>query len=361
MQPGSFYRVLNIDPILCGLLLLLTTVGLLTLYSASAEDTDVVVRQGIHFLIAWLCLLAVAQMQLTWLMRWAPMFYLLGVLLLLAVLSFGDLSKGSRRWLDLGFVRFQPSELFKIVIPLMLSRYAASIVLPLKLWQLLLMLLLIGIPAFLIRMQPDLGTALLIVFAGLVVVFVTGLGWRLILLAVITAVAVTPLMWTLIDDYHRQRIITLIDPQSDPLGAGYHIIQSTIAIGSGGATGKGWLQSTQSRLEFLPERSTDFIFAVYCEEQGFIGALFLMVLYFLLIWRGLYIANNAATIFGRLFAASLVMSFFFYMMVNMGMVSGQLPVVGLPLPLLSLGGTSLVTIMMIFGLLMVVKNERRFM
>jgi rod shape determining protein RodA len=283
----------------------------------------------------------------------------LGVALLIAVALFGDIVNGARRWLNLGVARFQPSEMLKLALPLMLAWYFHRRESTLRLRDFAVAAVLLAIPFGLIVRQPDLGTASLVGAAGFYVIFFAGLSWRLMGgLAAVGAVALFPL-WGMLHDYQRRRVLTLLDPTQDPLGAGYHIIQSTIAVGSGGLSGKGWLNGTQAHLEFIPERHTDFIFAVYSEEFGLLGNLLLLVLYALLIGRGLVIAANAATVFARLLAGSMTLMFFTYAFVNMGMVSGILPVVGVPLPFLSYGGTALLTLFIAAGILMSVQRHRK--
>jgi rod shape determining protein RodA len=306
-------------------------------------------------------MLVAAQIPPLHLQRWAPWLYGAGVLLLLAVMVFGDVGKGAQRWLDLGVIRFQPSEMVKITVPLMLAWYLSDRPLPPRLLRVLAAGALILVPTLLIAEQPDLGTAVLVAASGAFVLFLSGLGWRLIAGSAVLVGSLLPVVWMFMRDYQRQRVLTFLDPESDPLGAGYHIIQSKIAIGSGGVYGKGWLNGTQSHLDFIPERSTDFIFAVFSEEFGLFGALVLVALYLFVIGRGLYLAVGAQDSFGRLLGGSLILTFFVYVVVNIGMVSGLLPVVGVPLPLISYGGTSLVTVMAAFGLLMGVHTHRRML
>jgi rod shape determining protein RodA len=292
-------------------------------------------------------------------MRFAVPAYVIGVALLVAVALFGDVVNGARRWLNIGVARFQPSEMMKLALPLMLAWYFHRREATLRLRDFALGALLLAVPVALILRQPDLGTASLVSAAGFYVIFFAGISWRVIgALAGLFAIALFPL-WGMLHDYQRKRVLTLLDPTQDPLGAGYHIIQSTIAVGSGGISGKGWLNGTQSHLEFIPERHTDFIFAVYSEEFGLIGNLVLLVLYALLIGRGLVIAANAATVFARLMAGSVTLMFFTYAFVNMGMVSGILPVVGVPLPFLSYGGTALLTLFIGAGILMSIQRHRK--
>jgi rod shape determining protein RodA len=300
-----------------------------------------------------------ANVPLHYLSRIALPLYVLGLVLLIAVAAFGEIVNGARRWLDLGFTRIQPSELMKIAAPLMLAWYFDRYEAVLKMRDFAVGALLVLVPVLLIAKQPDLGTALLVTVAGFFVLFLAGLSWKILVGLALAGGASLPFLWAMLHDYQRQRILTLLDPSQDPLGAGYHTIQSTIALGSGGFFGKGWLNGTQSHLDFLPERTTDFIFAVYAEEFGLFGNLVLMVLFLLVVGRGLVIAANAPTLFTRLLAGAITLTFFTYAVVNMGMVSGMLPVVGVPLPLISYGGTSLVTILFSVGLLMSIHTHRR--
>ena len=353
--------VFHIDlPLLVGLLLL-AGFGMVVLYSASGQDLGQVWRQAVRLGIALLVMLAVAQINPISLRRWSPWLYGLGLLMLIAVLLFGDIGKGAQRWLDLGVMRFQPSELVKLAVPLMIAWYLAEKRLPPSWQRLLAAALLIALPVLLIAKQPDLGTAVLVASAGIFVLFLAGISWRLIAALAAIGAAAAPVIWHLMRDYQRQRVLTFLDPSQDPLGAGYHIIQSKIAIGSGGIYGKGWLNGTQSQLDFLPERHTDFIFAVLAEEFGLVGVLILLSLYLFVILRGLYIASRAQDTFTRLLAGSLTLVFFVYLFVNAGMVSGLMPVVGVPLPLISYGGTSLVTLMAGFGILMSIHTHRRLL
>ena len=349
----SHWRSLHIDPILVFLLLLLMGGGLVVLYSASGKELFYVKRQIIFMVAGLLVMTFVAQVSPRFLERWAWLPYLGGVALLIAVPLIGVGAKGAQRWIDLGAFRFQPSELMKIAVPLLLSSYLGSKVLPPRFIHLLVAAVVLAIPAALVALQPDLGTAILIVTSGVFVVFLAGIKKIYLVVAAVGAMAAAPVMWFFVlHDYQKSRILTLLDPQSDKLGAGWNIIQSTTAIGSGGLTGKGWLQGTQSHLEFLPESHTDFIIAVLSEEFGLTGVLILLGLYLLIILRGLIISLGAPTMFGRLLAGSITLTFFVYIFVNMGMVSGLLPIVGVPLPMVSYGGTSIVTLLLGFGLLM---------
>jgi rod shape determining protein RodA len=348
-------------PLLTGLLLL-CAIGLGVLYSAGGEDLGLLKRQLIRIGVGLGILLFIAQIPPDLLRRWAPWLYALSVGMLIAVLLAGEVGKGAQRWLNLGFFRFQPSELTKVAVPMMVAWFFAEKRLPPSWGRLAIAALLIVIPVLLIARQPDLGTSLLVASAGIFVLFLAGLSWRFIGGLVVAAI---PLAWAVWEwgmrEYQRNRVLTFIDPERDPLGTGYHIIQSKIAIGSGGVYGKGWLNGTQSQLEFLPERTTDFIFAVISEEFGLNGVLILLALYLFIIFRGLYIASQAQDTFGRLLGGSLILVFFVYLFVNTGMVSGILPVVGVPLPLVSYGGTSMVTIMAGFGILMSIQTHRRLL
>ena len=357
---GWFLKLIHLDlPLLLGLLAV-SGMGLVVLYSAGQRDLNLVLGQGMRLGLGFVIMLALAQIPPHYFRFWSPWIYLVGVLLLLAVMVAGDISKGARRWLDLGVVRFQPSEIMKLAVPMMMAWFFAEKPLPPRLLHLLGGALVTAIPFVLIAEQPDLGTALVVGCAGAFALFLAGLSWIIMIgLAGLLGAAV-PLFWMFVmHDYQRQRVLTFLDPESDPLGAGYHIIQSKIAIGSGGIYGKGWLNGTQSHLDFLPEGSTDFIFAAFLEEFGLVGGCLLLVLYFFIIARSLYMATRAPDTYTRLLAGSLTLIFFIYAFVNSGMVSGLLPVVGLPLPLFSYGGTSLVTIMAGFGILISIYSHRR--
>lgn len=333
------------------------TLGLLILYSTK-QDFALVERQGLRLGLAVLLMIGIAQVPPRVFRMVAPWLYAVGFILLLSVLVMGHISKGGQRWLDLWILRFQPAELMKIAVPLMIARILDNEVLPPKIRNLWLPLLLIAVPAVLIAKQPDLGTALLIASSGTLVLFFAGISWKLILSLIATILAGCPILWIFMRDYQRERVLTLIDPERDPLGTSYQIIQSKIAIGSGGLHGKGWLNGTQSQLEFLPERTNDFIFAVFGEEFGLVGCLILLALYLCIIIRGLYIGVQAQNTFCRLLSGSLTMTIFVYVFVNIGMVTGILPVVGIPLPFVSYGGTSLVTLMASFGILMSIRTHR---
>jgi rod shape determining protein RodA len=349
----------GIDSTLLVLILALSMLGLAALFSASYESPGRVLNQLAHLSLALGAMWVAAQIAPQTLMRFAVPAYVIGIALLIAVALFGDVVNGARRWLNIGVARFQPSEMMKLALPLMLAWYFHRRESTLRLRDFALGALLLAVPVGLIVRQPDLGTASLVSAAGFYVIFFAGISWRVLGgLAGLFAVALFPL-WGMLHDYQRKRVLTLLDPTQDPLGAGYHIIQSTIAVGSGGIAGKGWLNGTQAHLEFIPERHTDFIFAVYSEEFGLIGNFVLLVLYTLLIGRGLMIAANAATVFARLLAGSVTLMFFTYAFVNMGMVSGILPVVGVPLPFLSYGGTALLTLFIGAGILMSVQRHRK--
>jgi rod shape determining protein RodA len=354
----SFYAKIRLDwPLFIGIIAI-SSLGILILYSAKPE-LSTIQRQIIHLVLAYGLMMTVAQLPPRFLRGLAPWLYFITLGLLVTVLVMGHISKGAQRWLDLWFFRFQPAELMKIAVPLIVARYLHVQLLPPKLYKLFIPFILIIIPVILTAKQPDLGTALLILMSGLFVIFFAGIPWNTLLTLFGITAASIPAFWFFMRDYQKQRILVLFNPEHDPLGTGYHIIQSKIAIGSGGAYGKGWLNGSQSHLEFLPERTTDFVFAVFSEEFGLVGCLFMLSLYLYVIFRGLYISTQAQDTFTRLLAGSLVMSLFVYVFVNVGMVTGILPVVGIPLPLVSYGGTSLVTLMFSFGILMSIHKHRR--
>jgi len=353
--------LLNIDPILMGAIIILCGISLVVLYSATSGEMNAITRQSIRLGIGFIVLIFLAQIPSKQLSNWTPWLFAIGMILLFVVMFIGHSGKGAQRWLDLGVIRFQPSELMKIFLPMMVAWYFSDKPMPPTLKHIFVAVILIAIPAGLIVHQPDLGTAILVVLAGVFVIFLAGVTWRLLAIFVGLALACMPLFWFYLHDYQRQRILTLLNPESDPLGTGYHIIQSKIAIGSGGIYGKGWLNGTQSQLDFIPERSTDFIFAVYSEEFGFMGVALLLFMYGFIVMRGLSIAVRAQDTFSRLLAGGLSLSFFSYFVVNIGMVSGLLPVVGVPLPLISYGGTSAVTILAGFGILMSIHSHRRLL
>ncbi len=353
--------IMPIDGFLLIVLLVLMTLGLFVLYSATDQNLDKVLSQAMNIGVALTALWLFANLPPRHLLRLAVPSYLAGIVLLITVALFGEVSHGARRWLHFGIIRIQPSELMKLAVPLMLAWFFEYRQAALRLRDFAWATALLMVPVVLIAKQPDLGTALLILASGFYVMFLAGLGWKVMGTITLLITASAPILWSLLRDYQRQRILTLIDPSRDPLGAGYHIIQSTIAIGSGGWLGKGWLHGTQAHLNFLPEQHTDFIFAVIAEEFGLAGNLLLLLLYLLLISRGLSIATNASSMFTRLLAGSITLTFATYAFVNIGMVSGILPVVGVPLPLISYGGTSMVTLLVGFGILMSIENHQTLM
>lgn len=355
---GRLLRRLHLDGILLAGVFAIMTISLVAIYSAKGQAMSEVTGQLVRMLVALGAMLVLAQVNPPWLRRLAPFAYLGGVVLLAMVLVAGDVGKGAQRWLDVG-VRFQPSEIMKLAVPIALCALLHERALPPSFPLLLVMAVLIGVPVGLIAVQPDLGTAILILMSGVAVIFLAGIAKRYIFGGIALVLAALPALWLVMQDYQRRRVLTLLDPNSDPLGAGYHIIQSKIAIGSGGLFGKGWLNGTQGQLEFLPERSTDFIFAVIGEEFGLMGGLLLLLLYLLVTGRGLVIAVLAQDTFSRLLAGSLSITFFFYVFVNTAMVMGLLPVVGVPLPLVSAGGTSMVTLLAGFGILMAIHTHRK--
>ncbi|ACT12228.1 peptidoglycan glycosyltransferase MrdB [Pectobacterium aroidearum] len=361
-QKGSFWAKIHIDlPFLLCILALLGY-SLFVLWSASGQDVGMMERKVVQIVLGFTVMIVMAQIPPRVYEGWAPYLYVFCVILLLIVDIFGQISKGAQRWLDLGFIRFQPSEIAKIAVPLMVARFINRDMCPPSLKNTAIALVLIFVPTLLVAAQPDLGTSILVALSGLFVLFLAGMSWRLIGIAVLLLAAFIPILWFfLMHDYQRARVMMLLDPESDPLGAGYHIIQSKIAIGSGGLSGKGWLHGTQSQLEFLPERHTDFIFAVLSEELGLIGVLILLAMYLFMIMRGLVIAANAQTSFGRVMVGGLMLILFFYVFVNIGMVSGILPVVGVPLPLISYGGSALVVLMAGFGIVMSIHTHRKLL
>ncbi|MGB7814750.1 MAG: rod shape-determining protein RodA [Methylotenera sp.] len=349
----------HIDSFLMGCLLFTMLVGLFVLYSASGHNFERVSAQLVNIAVALSIMWLVANIQPQFLERIAVPVYLLGVVLLIGVALFGDVSHGARRWLNLGVTKIQPSEIMRIAVPMMLAWFFAKREASPRIADFAIAAVLLVIPVVLIMKQPDLGTSLLISASGFFVIFLAGLSWRFLIGGTILTGALMPIFWSMLHDYQKKRIEILIDPSQDPLGAGYHTIQATIALGSGGMTGKGWLNGTQSQLDFLPERTTDFIFAVFGEEFGMAGNLMLLVLFSLIIARGLVIAAQAKSTFTRLLAGSITLTFFTYGFVNMGMVSGILPVVGVPLPLISYGGTSMVTLLLSFGILMSIQTHKK--
>jgi rod shape determining protein RodA len=350
----------RLDGPLMAAIVILVALGVAVIYSSSGAQTfDRALAQLRNFAVALAVMWIVANIQPQQLMRLALPVYVLGLALLVCVALFGEIRNGARRWLSLGFTTVQPSEIMKIGVPLVLAWYFHKREEGLRARDYALAALLLVLPTMLVMRQPDLGTALLIFSSGFFVIFLAGVSWKILISLAIGGAAALPFAWGILHDYQRQRLLTLLDPSSDPLGAGYHIIQSTIAIGSGGILGKGWLKGTQGQLDFIPERSTDFILAVFGEEFGLLGNLLLMVLYFIVIGRGLMIAMNASTIFARLLAGAITLTFFTYAFVNMGMVSGILPVVGVPLPLISYGGTALLSMLAGFGILMSISTHKQ--
>jgi len=357
---GRVLRRLNIDGPLLGGLILICALGLVVLYSAVGENMRLWLNQVVRLGVALVAMIIVAQLPPDFLRRWTPWGYLAGTVLLVLVLTTGEVGQGARRWLDLG-VRFQPSEIMKLAVPMMAAWYLHDRQIPPRVGQLLLLALMIAVPTVLIARQPDLGTSLLIAASGLIVIVLAGLPVRLMIALAVLSVPGALALWNFMQDYQKQRVLTLLDPDSDPLGAGYHIIQSKIAIGSGGLFGKGWTNGSQAQLEFLPERDTDFIFAVMGEELGMLGVLSLICLYVFVIGRGLYIAMQAQDTYSRLLAGTISLTFFVYVFVNTAMVTGLVPVVGIPLPLVSFGGTSMVTLMAGFGILMSIQSNRKLL
>lgn len=353
-------RRAHLDPQLLTGLFMVLLLGIFVLYSASGNDMDMLLRQAGRIGLAAGIMVAVAQINVAWIRRVAPWVYCVGMVMLALVLVSGEMGGGAQRWLNIG-VRFQPSELMKLAVPAMLAWLLHDRPLPPSLPLTVGLLVLIAAPVGMIALQPDLGTAILIGLTGAAVIFLAGIGMRYIIAASALGIAALPLLWYFMHPYQKQRVLTLLDPETDPLGAGYHIIQSKIAIGSGGIFGKGWLNGSQGQLEFLPERSTDFIFAVIGEEFGFIGVALLLLLYLLIIGRGFVIAAAAQDTFSRLLAGSVSVTFFFYVFVNTAMVTGLLPVVGVPLPLVSAGGTSMVTLLAGFGILMSIQTHRKLL
>jgi rod shape determining protein RodA len=357
----SFFRFIHVDvPLLFGILLLLI-LGLLILYSASSGKMAIVQNQILHLALAFAVMFVFAQIPPIVYQRWAFWLYIIGIFLLFAVMLVGHTGKGAERWLNLGIIRFQPSEIMKLALPMFLAWHFHKIHLPLTPHTIFFAFIIILLPALLAAKQPDLSTAFLLVISGCSVLFLAGLGWRLISLIIGMGALCAPILWYFMHDYQKKRIFTFLNPERDPLGSGYHIIQSKIAIGSGGLFGKGWLNGTQSHLNFIPERSTDFIFAVCGEELGFIGSVTLIIFFMIIVLRGLYITINAQDTFSRLLAGSLTFTFFVSFFTNMGMVTGILPVMGLPLPLVSYGGSSMVTLMAGFGILMSIQTHRKLL
>jgi rod shape determining protein RodA len=356
---GRLLRALHLDgPLLLGLSAIIAF-GLFVLYSALGGNTGLWLRQAAGVAVAFVGMVVLAQVPPRFIRMLTPLAYACGILLLLAVALFGDVSKGAQRWLDLGVIRFQPSEIMKVAVPLMCAWYVHDRPLPPSLPHTAVVAVLFLLPAAFIAEQPDLDTALLVCASGFFVLLLGGLHGRWLAVGAALLAAAAPVAWHFLHDYQRRRILTLLDPDSDPLGAGYHIIQSQIAIGSGGVFGKGWMNGSQAQLEFLPERSTDFIFAVIGEELGLLGQLTLVALYIAVLGRALYLATQCNDTFGRLVAGSIALTFFVYVFINSGMVVGLLPVMGLPLPLVSYGGTSMVTLLAGFGILQGLHSHRK--
>ena len=353
-------RALGLDGPLTGVLALIVCIGILVVYSASGQNVKMVEHHLGNIAIAVTAFLVLAKFSSPQYLRlFSPAAYIVGILLLAVVAVTGHIGKGAQRWLDIGFLRFQPSEIMKLAVPMMCAWYMHERPLPPTFWDLIVMGVLIMIPTAMIVVQPDLGTALLIAASGLIVMLLAGMDFRIILVSIPLLGGAAMGAWHFIHDYQKQRILTFINPQTDPLGAGYHIIQSQIAIGSGGVFGKGYMNGSQAQLEFLPERSTDFIFAVIGEEFGLLGQLLILTLYAVVTGRALYLAMQAQDTFARLTGGAIALSFFVYVFVNSGMVSGILPVVGVPLPLISYGGTSMVTLLAGFGILMSLHSHRK--
>ena len=357
---GTFFSRHHIDlPLLFGLFAALCF-SLFVLYSASGQELDMLLRQITRTGAAFLLMIVVAQIPPRLYAKASIYLYIVGLILLILVELFGDISKGAQRWLNLGFIRIQPSEIFKVVMPLCVATFLSKTSIPPKFITTIGAFIIVGMPTVLILLQPDLGTASLVVVAGCIGIFIAGLSWWWIIIGAGAGAAALPVMWNFVlHDYQKQRVLTLIDPSSDPLGAGYHIIQSKIAIGSGGLYGKGWLQGSQSQLDFLPEPHTDFIFAVLSEETGLIGFIVLMSLYCFIIGRCVLITLNAKDNFERILCGSFTFTFMFYIFVNIGMVSGILPVVGVPLPLISYGGTAMITLTICFGMIMSIHTHKK--
>ena len=355
----SIWKRIHIDPILLCMIYLILGVGLFVLYSASEYSLYYVQRQVVFAGIGSIAMIVVAQFSSDFMRRWVWPAYFCGILLLVAVLLFGSGANGAQRWIDLGFISFQPSELIKLTLPICVGACLCEGPFPPHFRKIVMTLALISVPMLLVLRQPDLGTALLVASSGFVVIFLAGIRWRYIVSGVVVVVLSAPVIWLFfLEDYQRQRVITMFNPEADKLGAGWNIIQSKTAIGSGGWSGKGWLDGTQSHLAFLPESHTDFIIAVLAEELGMRGVLLVLLMYLLLAARGFWISAKASTAFGRMLAGAITFSLFVYVFVNMGMVSGILPVVGVPLPLISYGGTSLVSLFIGFGILMSISTEQ---
>lgn len=358
-QQPTWWSYTRMDAWLLLFLFMLCSFGLFILYSASGQEIDYLIRQSIRMGVGFIIMVILAHIPPRFYVNWAPWLYTTVIVLLLGVMLFGVGAKGAVRWISVAGFRFQPSEIMKIILPLMIAVYLAKRSLPPQKTEIIISILLIGLPAALIVKQPDLGTAILIAASGIFVLLLSGIYWRYVIAALVLIGLALPAIWPRIEDYQRKRVLTFLNPESDPLGTGWNIIQSKIAIGSGGVYGKGWFEGTQSQLDFLPESHTDFIIAVVAEESGLVGVSVLLILYLLIIARGLIIAANAPDSFGRLLSGSLILTFFVYVFVNIGMVSGLLPVVGVPLPLVSYGGTSIVTLMAGFGMIMSIQSHKK--
>ena len=354
-------RSLHLDGPLLIALVFLSALGLVVIFSASGENWDVMLRQGVRLGVSLVAMLILAQVPPETLRRLSPHLFIIGLVALLGVLVIGVAAKGAQRWLDLGVVRFQPSELMKLAVPMAVAWLLTRGRLPPSFTMVMAALMVTLIPAGLVVIQPDLGTAIMLIVSGMIVVFLAGIRWHHIMMLLAALAASAPFLWSRFDGYQQQRILTLFDPFSDPLGSGYQTIQAQIAIGSAGIWGKGWLEGSQSHLEFIPERSTDFIFAVFAEEFGLIGVLMLVLLYVFIVGRCLVMAYHTRNTYSRLLIGALALTFFFYLFVNLGMVSGILPIVGVPLPLISYGGTSMLTMMVGFGMIMGMHARRRLM
>lgn len=353
---------LKIDNLMLLIILILTGYSLIVIWSASGQNYDLMNHKLLQIIFGFFIMITMTQISPKIYEHYSLYLYILSIILLIFVNIFGEITKGAKRWLDFNFIRFQPSEIAKITVPLIIARFINRNFSPLTITKTIFAILLILIPTILVAKQPDLGTSFLIAFSGFLVLFLGGANWIFIIISGIIFLLFIPILWFfLMHDYQKNRIITLLNPKTDPLGAGYHIIQSKIAIGSGGLFGKGWLKGTQSQLEFLPERHTDFIFAVLAEEFGLVGVIILIILYLILIIRGLKIASNAQNTFNRIISAGFTLILFFYIFINIGMVIGILPIVGVPLPIISYGGTALIILMAKFGIIMSIQKHKTFL
>lgn len=357
---ASIWHRIHLDPWLLVFLILNAVLGLTVLYSASAQNTAMVMKQAMSFGLGFIVMFIMAQVPPKMYQGFSPYFYTMGVISLLAVMIFGEVRMGAQRWIDIpGFGSVQPSEFLKIGMPMMVAWYLSKHPIPPKFKHIFISLILIGVPFLLIAEQPDLGTSLLVLASGMFVLFLAGLSWKLIFSAIALVVAIIPIAWQfLLHDYQKRRVMTLINPDADVLGSGWNIMQSKTAIGSGGFSGKGYLEGSQSHLHFLPEGHTDFIIAAYSEEFGLLGVLLLIAIYFAIIIRTFQISLKSFHNYGRLVAGAYALAFFVYVFVNAGMVSGILPVVGVPLPFMSYGGTAIITLMATFGLIMSIHTHR---